>query len=88
MHGFEDKFLFKNKNPGLLHTLEKSGSFKFDWKIRARSGILGILSKIMEKSGSFRKFKAWSNYHANFKTKLLSILSYIRHIKWFISFYH
>ena len=31
----------------------------------------------------FENFKTWSDFYSNFKIKLLRILSYSRHIKWF-----
>ena len=47
------------------------------WRTRKSKGISYLTWKSGKSKGIGKNCKAWSNFHANFKTKLLSILSYI-----------
>ena len=63
-------------------TWKSQGIWYLTKKIREKSGNLSILSKILEKSGG--NFKAWSDFHANFKIwkkKSLPVLKFFQ-IPW------
>ena len=48
MYGFEEKFSFKNENPGWLHYLEKSENFIFERKVRDSQHFIQNSGKIRE----------------------------------------
>ena len=65
---FFDTGLLRN-----LENLEESGNLIFDQKVREFQHFIQKSGKVRE----FENFNAGRDFHANFKTKLLNILSHI-----------